>query len=109
MQMDIWFLFSANCLIVLEICTKFCENILDGFRCMDRTRSVTDRQSNRETTMEKTICLPLTIGWHTFCVESTFTLFVALLIFKSLSKTMKLILHYKISFIVLESVVTLLN
>ena len=31
-------MFSAHCLIMLYICTKFRENILKGFRVIERTR-----------------------------------------------------------------------
>ena len=30
MQVELWFLFSAHCLIMLYICTRFCENISRG-------------------------------------------------------------------------------
>ena len=32
MQVELRYLFSAHCLIVLCICTKFCENISKAFR-----------------------------------------------------------------------------
>ena len=35
---ELWFLCSARCLIVLNICVKFHENILNGFEVTERTR-----------------------------------------------------------------------
>ena len=32
---ELWFLFSAYCLMVLYICIKFHENILKGFRVIE--------------------------------------------------------------------------
>ena len=34
---QLWFLFSACCLMVLNISVKFCENISNGFQVTDRT------------------------------------------------------------------------
>ena len=36
--MELWFLFSAHCLIVLYISTKFHENISKGFKVIERTQ-----------------------------------------------------------------------
>ena len=44
--MELWYLFSAHRLIVLFICIKFRESILKGFRVIERTRFVTDRQTD---------------------------------------------------------------
>ena len=35
---ELRFISSACCLIVLYICVKFCENITNGIRVMERTR-----------------------------------------------------------------------
>ena len=35
--MELQFLFSANCLVMFYICTKFCENIFNRFKVMERT------------------------------------------------------------------------
>ena len=43
--MELQLLFSANNLI---ICTKFVENKLNGLRVMERTRFVTDRQTDTD-------------------------------------------------------------
>ena len=55
-------LFSAQHLITVYISTKFRENISNGFIVMERTRFVTDRQTDtqtdRQTFMRKTIYLP---------------------------------------------------
>ena len=37
MKTELRFLFSANCLMLLYICTKFSENILYGFTVIERT------------------------------------------------------------------------
>ena len=34
---ELQFMCSAHCLIVLYICVKFCEKILDGIRVMEQT------------------------------------------------------------------------
>ena len=39
----------AHRLIMVYICTKFRENILNGSRVMERIRFVTNRQTNRHT------------------------------------------------------------
>ena len=39
--MELRFLFSARCLIVVYICTKFRNNIFDDFEVTERTRSPT--------------------------------------------------------------------
>ena len=36
--MELWFLFSACPLIILYICIKFYENILDGNKLVEQTR-----------------------------------------------------------------------
>ena len=36
--MELWFLFSAHCLIVFYICTKFNENISKGFKVIEGTQ-----------------------------------------------------------------------
>ena len=46
MQAELPSLFSAHCLVVLYICIKFHENISKGFRAFERTRFVTDRQTD---------------------------------------------------------------
>ena len=38
MQVELRVLFSAYCLIMVYICTKFHENILDGIKVIERTR-----------------------------------------------------------------------
>ena len=38
LHMELQFLSSANCLIMVNICTKFCENILAGLRVMEQTQ-----------------------------------------------------------------------
>ena len=37
-QVELRFLFSARCLVMFYICTKFHENIFDGFKVIDRKR-----------------------------------------------------------------------
>ena len=53
------------------ICTKFFENILNGFRAMERSRFVTDRHTDSygkdnisylDGSRHKTICLPKRVG-----------------------------------------------
>ena len=36
--MELWFFFSAPCLMVVYICTKLHENILDSIKVTERTR-----------------------------------------------------------------------
>ena len=36
--MKLQFLFSAYCLMVLYICIKFCKNISNGFKVIERTQ-----------------------------------------------------------------------
>ena len=53
MKMKCRFLFSAYCLILVYIYTKFHENTLNGIRVMERTRNVngrTDGQRARHNT-----------------------------------------------------------
>ena len=38
MYAELWFFFSAIRLMVVYICTKFRENILDGIKVIERTR-----------------------------------------------------------------------
>ena len=45
-------MFCADCLIMVYICTKFHKNILNGFRVMERTRFVTDRQTDTVTELQ---------------------------------------------------------
>ena len=40
-------MFSAHCLMMVYICTKFHENILNGIRVMERTRKVNGRTDRR--------------------------------------------------------------
>ena len=35
--LELWFLYSAHCLMVLYICEKFYENISQGFQLTERT------------------------------------------------------------------------
>ena len=56
------FLHSACHLMLIDICIKFHENCLSGFQIIEWTRFVTDRQTDRETPGEKTICLPTLKG-----------------------------------------------
>ena len=51
-QKRIWFLFSANCLIVLYICTKFHENISKGFRVTELTQFLVSKFSKRHRFIE---------------------------------------------------------
>ena len=37
-QSELWFMCSACCLMVLCICIKFCENVTNSIRVMERTR-----------------------------------------------------------------------
>ena len=43
MYVELLFLFSAHRLIMVNICTKFHENILNGIRVMERTRKINGR------------------------------------------------------------------
>ena len=47
MYVECRFLFSAHCLIMVYICTKFHENILNGIRVMERTGKVNRRTSGQ--------------------------------------------------------------
>ena len=49
------FLHSARRLMLIDICTKFREDSLRGFQVTERTRLVTDRQTDAR---GKTMCLP---------------------------------------------------
>ena len=59
MLVELWPLFYAYCLMILNIFTKFYENILKIFKVIERTRFVMDRQADgqidRQTTMGKTM------------------------------------------------------
>ena len=54
--MELWFLFSAHRLMMVYICTKFHENILNGIRVMERTRKVNGRTDRRKA-RHNTTCL----------------------------------------------------
>ena len=57
------FLHSARHLMLIDICIKFREYSLSGFQVIERTRFVTDRQTDRQTNRRgKTICLPTLKG-----------------------------------------------
>ena len=57
------FLHSARRLLLIDICMKFREDSLRGFQVTERTRFVTDRQTDRQTDARgKTICLPTLKG-----------------------------------------------
>ena len=47
------FLRSARRLMLIDICMKFREDSLRGFQVTERTRFVTDRQTDRRTPGEK--------------------------------------------------------
>ena len=51
---ELLFLHSARRLILVNTCIKFCKYSLRGFQVMERTRFVTDRQTDA---WGKTICL----------------------------------------------------
>ena len=53
------FLHSARRLMLIDICMKFREDSLRGFQVTERTRFVTDRQTDAR---GKTICLPTLKG-----------------------------------------------
>ena len=36
--MELWFFFSAHCLVMFYIFTKFHENIINGIKIIERTR-----------------------------------------------------------------------
>ena len=49
--------------MLIDICIKFREYSLSGFQVIERTRFVTDRQTDRQTdALGKTICLPTLKG-----------------------------------------------
>ena len=50
---------SARHLMLIDICIKYCEYSLSGFQVIERTRFVTDRQTDAQ---GKTICLPTRKG-----------------------------------------------
>ena len=65
------FLHSARRLMLIDICMKFREDSLRGFQVTERTRFVTDRQTDGQTDRRtdgqtdargKTICLPTLRG-----------------------------------------------
>ena len=56
---EVPFLHSARHLMLIDICIKFREYSLSGFQVIERTLSVTDRQTD---TRAKTICLPTLKG-----------------------------------------------
>ena len=57
------FLHSARRLMLIDICMKFRDDSLRGFQVIERTRFVTDRQTDRQTDARgKTICLPTLRG-----------------------------------------------
>ena len=57
------FLHSTRRLMLIDICMKFCEDSLRGFQVTERTRFVTDRQTDGQTdALGKTICLPTLKG-----------------------------------------------
>ena len=47
------FLHSAHRLMLIDICMKFREDSFRGFQVTERTRFVTDRQTDRQTPGEK--------------------------------------------------------
>ena len=49
---SIWFLFSANCLIMLYICTQFHENVSKGFRVTQLTQFLISKFSKRHRSVE---------------------------------------------------------
>ena len=53
------FLHSARHLMLIDICIKFREYSLSGFQVIERTRFVTDRQTDAR---GNTICLPTLKG-----------------------------------------------
>ena len=46
---ELQFLHSAHCLMLIDICMKFREDSLRGFQVTERTRFVTDRQTDVRT------------------------------------------------------------
>ena len=61
---ELLFLHSARRLMLIDICMKFREDSLRGFQVTERTRFVTDRQTDGQTDKRpgKTICLPTLKG-----------------------------------------------
>ena len=58
---ELWFLRSACCLVLTDICMKFREDSLNSFQ-IRADMSVTDRQADRQMPGGKTICVP-TLKW----------------------------------------------
>ena len=57
------FVHSARHLMLIDICIKFREYSLSDFQVIERTRFVTDRQTDGQTDARgKTICLPTLKG-----------------------------------------------
>ena len=61
------FLHSAHRLMLIDICMKVREDSFRGFQVTERTRLVTDRRTDRQTSGQtdargKTICLPTLRG-----------------------------------------------
>ena len=56
---ELLFLHSARRLMLVDTCIKFREYSLSGFQVIERTRFVTDRQTDA---WGKTICLPTLKG-----------------------------------------------
>ena len=56
---ELLFLHSARQLMLVDTCIKFREYSLSGFQVIERTRFVTDRQTDAR---GKTICLPTLNG-----------------------------------------------
>ena len=44
-DVELWLFFSSNRLMVIYICTKFHENILDGIKVKERTRFSSEKIS----------------------------------------------------------------
>ena len=60
---ELQFLHSARCLMLIDICMKFREDSLRGFQVTERTRFVTDGQTDgRIDARGKPICLPTLKG-----------------------------------------------
>ena len=64
---ELLFLHSVRRLILIDICMKFRQDSLRGLQVTERTRFVTDRQTDGQTDRQtdarrKTICLP-TLKW----------------------------------------------
>ena len=63
LKAELLFLHSARHLMLIDICIKFREYSSSGFQVIERTRFVTDRQTDRQTDARgKTICLPTLKG-----------------------------------------------